>query len=212
MNLIVFGASGGTGQEVVKQALEQGHQVTAFVRNPDKIKLKSHNLQVVEGNIMDIGSIKKAMIGQNAVLCCIGSAPFKTGTIRSDSARNIVLAMEQTGVKRIVLQSSLGVGDSKVSFDKMPFIVRKIILPLVLQKAFDDHELQEEYLKQSILDWVVARPAGLDNGALTGNYRHDFAYNDKSITMKISRADTADFMLKQVSSNLYLKQKVGLSY
>jgi putative NADH-flavin reductase len=212
MKLIVFGASGGTGQEVVKQALEQGHQVTAFVRNPTKMTLKSPNLLVFEGNIMDLGSVKKAIQGQDGVVCNIGSGVFKIGTIRSDAAQNIVAAMEQTGVKRLVLQTSLGCGDSKVSFDKMPFVFRKVLVPFFMQKALDDHELQEDCLKNSTLDWVVVRPAGLNNGKLTGNYRHGFAYNDTSITLQISRADTADFMLKQVASDLYLKQKVGLSY
>jgi putative NADH-flavin reductase len=210
--IIVFGASGITGSHIVTQALEQDYFVTAFVRNTAKIKIQHSNLHIVQGDVMNIETVASAILEQDAVICCIGTAPFKNGTIRSDATENILAAMEKTGVKRFICQTSLGVGDSKVSFKLLPIFVRIFIVPFLIQKALEDHERQEKYIKTSNTDWTILRPAGLYNTALTKKYRHGFSYDDKTITLKISRADVAHFILQEVESSAYLHKKVGVSY
>jgi putative NADH-flavin reductase len=210
--IIVFGASGITGAHIVTQALEQGHFVTAFVRNAAKLKVQHSNLRIVQGDVMNVENVANVILGQDVVICCIGTAAFKNGTIRSDATKIILAAMEKTGVKRFICQTSLGVGDSKVSFKRLPFFVRIFIVPLLIQKALEDHERQENYIKASNTAWTIVRPAGLYNTALTKKYRHGFAYDDKTITMKISRADVAYFILEQVNSDVYKNKVVGVSY
>jgi putative NADH-flavin reductase len=210
--IIVFGASGITGAHIVTQALEQGYFVTAFVRNIVKLQMQNSNLHIVQGDVMNVENVANAILGQDVVICCIGTKPFKNGTVRSDATKVILEAMEKTGVKRFICQTSLGVGDSRISFKQLPFFVRLFIVPMFMQRALDDHEVQENYIKASKTDWTIVRPAGLYNTALTKKYRHGFAYDDKTITLKISRADVAHFILEQANSDVYKNKVVGVSY
>jgi putative NADH-flavin reductase len=198
MKLLVFGSTGGTGQELLKQALDQGHSVVAYARNPAKIDdIKHTGLQVVRGDVLDPAVVESAIAGQEAVLCSIGAGAERT-TLREDGTRNIVEAMGKTGVQRLICQSSLGVGDSRAN---LPFFTKYIIVSVFLRHAFADHERQEAIVKQSSLDWTIVRPPYLTDGRRTGTYRHGFPSTDKRIKGKISRADVADFILKQLTDN-----------
>ena len=210
--LLIFGSTGGTGRHLVEQALAQGYAVTAFARNPAAVSTKHADLRIIQGDVMDFPSVERAMQGQEAVLSTIGSPANKIGTVRSDGTRNIIRAMEMAGVRRFVCQTSLGYGDSRQVLDQTPFYFKYLIVPFILRKGFADHALQEEYIKQSQLEWVIVRPGNLTDGNLTGVYRHGFPETDKAITVKISRADVADFMLKQVQDRAYLKKTPGVSY
>jgi putative NADH-flavin reductase len=209
MNLVIFGATGGTGRELVRQALEQEHRVTAVARNPAAITLEHENLRVVKGDVLDYASVEAAIRGQDAVLSALGTRVLKKNSILSDGTRNIIRAMGSTGVKRFVCESSLGVGDSR---GQLGFLYNYLILPLFLRNIFVDKEVQEQYIKESGLEWVIVRPGALTNGPKTGRYRSGFGVTDKTIQGKISRADVADFMLKQVKDDRYLRQTPGVSY
>lgn len=117
--------------------------------------------------------------------------------------------MEKTGVKRLICQSSDGVGDSR---ERLPFIYKYLLVPFLLRRVFADHELQENHIKKSRLDWTIARPTALTNGDHTGAYQQGYNGDNKKVANKISRADTADFMLKQLADNDYLHQTPSLSY
>lgn len=212
MKLLIFGATGGTGLKLVEQALEKGYMVTAFARNPQKLPIQHPKLRIIQGDVMNLTSVINAMLGQDAVLSSIGAPANKTGTVRSTGTKNIIQAMEKAGIKRFICQTSLGYGDSIKVLDSTPFYFKHIIVPFLLKKGFADHALQEEYIKQSQLDWVIARPGNLTNNGLTGKYRQGFAATDKKIKVKISRADVADFMLKQLTEDTYLHKTPGLSY
>jgi len=212
MRLLVFGSSGGTGRHLVEQALEQGHAVTAFVRDPAKLGLAHPSLTLARGDVMDYPSVERAVPGHDAVLCAIGGPAGKGDTIRSDGTRNIIRAMEAAGVRRFVCQTSLGYGDSRAALNRTPWHFRYIIVPLLLRGVFADHERQEEHVKRSALDWIIVRPGILTNGSRTGAYRHGFAATDRTIKARLSRADAADFMLKQLSDDSYLRQTPGVSY
>jgi len=209
MKLLIFGSTGGTGRELVKQALEQGHSVTAYARNPAKIEdIKHSSLQVVRGDVLDPAGVEGAVAGQDAVLSTIGAGAGRT-TLREEGTRNIVAAMEKAGVQRLVCQSSLGIGDSRAN---LSIFTKYIVVSVFLRHAFADHEGQEAVVKQSSLAWTIVRPPHLTNGPRTGAYRHGFSPTDTLIKGKISRADVADFMLKQLTDDTYLRQTPGVSY
>ncbi len=209
MKIIIFGATGGTGRKFVEQALEQGHIVTAFARNPAKLDVKNENLQIVQGDVMDSASVERAVQGQDAVLSAIGAPDKSKDPVRSEGTRNIIRAMEQAGIRRFISLSTIGVGDSR---EMLPFLYKYILVPLFLRHAFADHAIQENYIEQSRLDWTIIRPAALTDGNHTGAYRHGFPVSEKNLKFKISRADVADFMLKQLTDNTYLHKTPGVSY
>ena len=207
MKLVVFGSTGSIGHELVVQALEQGHTVTAFARDPAKLEIEHANLAVAQGDALDSASVEKAVDGQDAVLCSLGAAA--KGTVRSEGTRNIVRAMEKAGVSRLICLSTLGVGNSRANLN---FFWKHIMFGLLLRRAYADHVRQEDYVKDSRLDWTIVRAGAFTDGNRTGVYRHGFPGTDKTIKGKISRADVADFMLKQLTERKYLHETPGLSY
>jgi putative NADH-flavin reductase len=209
MKLLVFGATGGTGREIVAQALDQRHVVTAFVRDPPAMTTKHERLKVVQGDIVDYSSVETAVQGQDAVLSALGVRQLGKTTILSDGTKHIIRAMDDHGVRRFICESSLGVGDSK---GQLGWLINLFIIPLFLRNVFRDKEVQEQYIKQSNLDWIIVRPAVLTNGPRTGIYRSGFSPTDRTIKGKISRTDVADFMLKQLTDDTYLRKTPGLSY
>lgn len=208
MKLLIVGSTGSIGVHLVAQALEQGHTVTAFARTPAKLdSIKHPNLRVVQGDVLDLESLVKAVTGQDAVLCSLGAG--REGHIRSEGTRNVIRAMEQTGVKRFICQTTLGAGDSR---NTLNFFWKYIMFGLLLKKAYKDHELQERFIQQSHLDWTITRPAAFVDGNRTGQYKHGFFESGAGLTLKISRADVADFMLKQLTNTTYLHKTPGQSY
>lgn len=208
MRFLVIGSTGGTGRELVRQALEQGHEVTALARTPEKLQIKHRHLHTMKGDVTDWRSVEQAVAGQDAVLCALGTRVMRKNTIQSEGTSNIIMAMEHHGVKRLVLESSLDVGDSK---GQLGFFFSFIIRPFMLRNIFADKEQQEKLVIDSPLDWIIVRPAYLTDGPRTGRYRAGFAASDR-IKRKISRADTADFMIKQTTESSYLRKTPGLSY
>ncbi|MEP6925753.1 MAG: SDR family oxidoreductase [Pyrinomonadaceae bacterium] len=208
MKIAIFGATGGTGRELVRQALEQNHEVTVFARTPSKINdLQHENLKIVQGDVLNFDGVEKAVVGQEAVLSALGSPTLKAGdTTLSDGTKNIIKAMEKHGIQRFICETSLGIGDS---YGQPGFFFTKIVVPFLLKHAFADKEIQERDIKTSKLDWIIVRPGRLTNSEKTGKYRHGL---DKSISGKISRADVADFMLKQLTDEQYLRKTPAICY
>jgi putative NADH-flavin reductase len=207
MKLIIFGATGSIGRQVVNQALEQGHAVTAFARDAAKVGIQHDNLRIALGNVMDPASVENAIVGHDAVLVSIGAG--RKGNVRAEGTRNIINAMEKLGVRRLICQSSLGVGDSRGNLNAF---WKYIMFGMLLRPAYADHTRQEDYVRQSNLDWIIVRPGAFIDGEHTGQYRHGFSAKDKTTKLKISRSDVADFMLKQLRNNRYLHLAAGLSY
>ena len=207
VKLIIFGSTGSIGRQLVKQALEQGHMVTAFARDPVRVDIKHNNLQVAQGNVMDPASVERAVQGHEAVLCSIGAG--RKGTVRSEGTRNIIRAMEKADVRRLICQTTLGVGDSQGNLN---FFWKYIMFGFFLRPMFADHILQENYVKQSHLDWIIVRAGAFTDGNRTGEYQHGFPDTDQTTKLKISRADVADFILKQLTDDTYLHKTPGLSY
>lgn len=211
MKLLLFGATGGTGKQVLLQALEQGYKVTIIVRNPSKITLANSNLKIIQGDVLT-ALPDEAFTGHDAVICCLGAPANKAATLRSEGTKNIIKAMKKANVNRFICQSSLGFDDSVEVLNRTSFIFKKIIVPYILKATFKEHLLQELAIKQSKLNWTIVRPGSLTNGIKTGKYKYGFSYNDSTLKVKISRADVADMMLKQLTMPQYLQKVVGISY
>ncbi len=208
MRIVIFGSTGNIGKPLVLEALALGYIVTAFTRNKKNLKeIKHRNLNVVQGDILDKEAVKKAVKNQDAVICVIGSG--RKGTVRSQGTSNIIEGMQSQGVKRLICQSTLGAGDSR---DNLNFFWKHIMFGWYLRGAYKDHELQEKYVMESDLNWTLVRPGAFTGGRATGNFRHGFAPDDRTVTLKISKADVAMFLLMQLNTDQYLKKTPGLSY
>jgi putative NADH-flavin reductase len=207
MKILVFGSTGSVGKIFVQQALDANHAVTAFTRNPSSISIRHPNLSIVQGDVLNHPAVEHATPGHDAVVCTLGAG--SQGTVRALGTRNIVSAMEKADVKRLICQSTLGAGDSRGNLN---FFWKYIMFGMLLRKAYADHELQENHVIQSNLHWTIIRPAAFTDGPRTGNYRHGFGTDANGLTLKISRADVADFLLKQLSDLTYLRKTPGQSY
>ena len=209
MRLLIVGATGGTGRQLVAQALERGHQVTAFARNPARVKLQHERLRVVRGNVLDYASVERAVRGQDAVLSALGHKRwFYPNRILSDGTRNLLRAMEALGVRRFVCETSLGVGDSR---GRMGLYYTLFVIPFILPFYFWDKGRQESVIRASPLDWTIVRPGVLTNGPRRGRYRHGPRVGSWIWTVRISRTDVADFMLNQLTDDTYLRSSPGVS-
>ncbi|HEX6747959.1 MAG TPA: SDR family oxidoreductase [Longimicrobium sp.] len=209
MNVVVFGATGGTGRELVKQALGHGHTVRAFVRSPDKLKVIHHRLEVVQGDVLDAPAVAEAVAGQDAALSALGVNNTKPNTVLSDGTRNLLAAMEERKVRRLLFVSSLGVGDSK---GQLGPLYNWILLRTLLKHIFADKETAEEQVRDSKLDWTIVRPGRLTDGRLTAKYRTGPDAAKGRWFPKVSRADVADFMLHALERNAHVRAISGICY
>lgn len=208
MNLVIFGATGGTGQALVQQALDRGHTVTAFVRKASRMRIQHGRLRLALGDVLDYGTVEAAIAGQDAVLSALGHKRWLLKTsILSKGTRNILAAMAKCGVKRFVCETSLGVGDSR---GRLGILYTFFMIPFLLYFYFQDKELQEKCIMQSALDWVIVRPAALTNGKQTGAVREGKDVGSRFLTHSISRADVASFMLSEVKDDRYLRDTPGV--
>ncbi len=195
MKIAVFGASGRTGILIVYQALHQGHQVTAFTRNLTRVTINHKNLTTLEGDVLDPAAVSAAIEGSDAVLCALGVDHNKPTTVLSDATLNIVKAMHDTGVKRLVCMSSAGLLGNDGGF-----WFGKVIMPLFLRHVFADKKRQAEVIRNSGLEWVIVRPVGLTDSPKTGSYKVNPGI---PTSWTVPRADVADFMIKCAADKKY---------
>lgn len=209
MKLLVIGGTGKTGRELIKQGLAQGHVITAIARNPKKLKFDNPNFSVVKGDVLIPDSLENPFRGQDAVISALGHKRFFIKTsILSRGTKNIINAMNNNGVKRFICITSLGIKDSKF---KLGLYYTLFTIPVILFFYFLDKSKQEELIMKSHLDWTIVRPGQLTNGKKRTNYKHDLKAGNYILTKMISRASVAHFILKNLDSNLYLRQAVGVT-
>jgi putative NADH-flavin reductase len=208
MNITIFGASGRTGQQLVSQALDRGHQVTAYMRRPEALTIPHPGLRVITGTLNEPDKLREAISGAEACLSALGgnslrkrSTEFTTGMDR------IVSLTEQEGVPRLVYLSSVGAGESR-SYLPQPF--RFLIADMMLRVPLADHTLNEQRIAGSKLQWTVVRPGGLGDGPITGKITHGCGKTVFKSNATISRADVASFMLDQLSETTYVNKAVWL--
>ena len=208
MKLLIVGATGGTGRELVTQALDRGDEVSAFARRPDALGRRD-GLRDIAGDVLDAAAVERAVAGHDAVVCVVGKPATRPGTVRSEGTRNIVQAMERSGTKRLVCLSTIGIGDTRQT---LPALYRRLLVPLLLRATFAEHTRQEAVVRASRLDWTIVRAGALKDGARTGSYRHGFPPTDHDIRFEISRADVAGFILDQVADPGYVRGVPSVSY
>ena len=206
MKLLIFGATGGTGRQCIDQALAQGHQVTAFVRQPAALAVQHPDLTIIQGDITDQDAVQRAIPGHDVVISALGTRGGPA--VLPEGTRNILEAMASHGVRRSLWVSSFGAGDS---LQQMGWLSQTLIVKGLLRQAIQEKNAQEQIILASGGDWIIARPGGLTDGPLTGTYRVT-GPGDKVGRPSISRADVADFMLKNLTDDRYVRKAVGLTY
>jgi putative NADH-flavin reductase len=203
MKVIVFGANGRTGLLTVFQALEKGHQVTAFARKSSSVTIQHKNLNIIQGDILEYEKVKEAIQGQDVVISTLGVESRKYTTVLSEGTANIIRAMIELTMKRFICMSSAGILGNDGGF-----WFGKIILPLFLKQVFEDKKRQMKLIQESDLEWVIIRPVGLTDAPKTGKYQ---VYDKIPGSATIPRADVADFMLKLMTDKKYDKMMPAIS-
>ncbi|NML66538.1 SDR family oxidoreductase [Hymenobacter sp. RP-2-7] len=205
MKVLVIGAAGESGQQIVEKALAAGHAVTALVHHPDEYHAPA-GVQVKTGDATDATAVGQAVAGQDAVIDAIGGkTPYLSTHLEQAAAKVIVAAMQQHGVRRLIAISVLGVGDSK---EQATFFYEHLLLPTFLRGAAPDKAAMEAEVQQSNLDFVLVRPPYLSNDPATGQAH---VVTGETKAHSITRTDLAQFIVEQLTSDTYLGQAVTVT-
>ena len=221
MRLAVFGSTGGTGRRLVERAIAEGHDVTALARKPSRVTARHERLHLVVGDAFDPASVRETIAGNEAVICVLGSRqpsnplhPRRPGDphgVGSAGSENIIAAMREHGLRRLVCQTAWGVGESRRDPGFAGAFFMNVLVPPLLRDEYADKEAQEKVVAESDLDWVIVRPMILTNGPWTNDYRADVDLKPGRRPY-ISRADVADFLLKQLSDEAFVRRAPAIGY
>jgi putative NADH-flavin reductase len=209
MNVVIFGASRGVGRCLVEQALAQGYDVTAAVRNPATVEITHERLHVLPCDVLDPASVNRAIAGQDVVFCTLGTTSKGPITLYSAGAHNIVQGMQAHQVRRLIFLSNFGIlGETARDLRgaALLFLAKRFI-----RHTLVDHRQALEEIRKHAPEWVVVRPLPLSNKPWTGRYR--IAVDGLPAKgMQIARADVADFMMRQATSDDYLYKVPAIAY
>jgi len=201
MKVLILGATGGTGRLIVRDALQKGHSVVALVRSTAGADLPGAEL--IEGDARNEIALGRALDGCDAVISALGTGMgFRKVSLLTEATRALIVAMQRSGVRRLVCISALGVGNSR---GHGGFVFDRLFQPLLLSEAYKDKDRQEVAIRASSLDWVIVRPGMLTNDPARGSVR---AIVDLAGVKggKVARADVARFVVEQLVTNTWLKQ------
>lgn len=205
MNIIIFGATGATGHHIVEQALAQNHTVTAFVRDPARLKIQHPRLNYVIGDVMNAESVEAAMANHEAVLCALGVFPESKADAKrkqtnipvcSEGTRHILSAMSTHQVSRLIVESSTSVGESYHT----GCLGAGFIVKCAMRSIMEDKELQELLIKNSSTSWTIVRPVKLKNRPASGKLQTGDNLS-WSLFSTVSHADVAHFMVDALSTH-----------
>lgn len=211
MNIAIFGAHGPTGLLLTQQALDKGYTVTAVTRHPETFPLQHAHLRVMRGDVYDLTTVEQAIAGQDAVLSTLG-VPFSRQpiTVYSQGVAHIVQAMQRLGVRRLICVSSSAAGTDHDT--GAGFVFDKILQPLVMstigKTTYADMKRMETLLMQSGLDWTIVRPSGLFETPAVTDYQVAEDHIRRQFT---SRADLADCMLQQLTTDRYSRKVIAVA-
>jgi putative NADH-flavin reductase len=204
MKVLVLGATGRTGRELLAGALGQGHEVTALARDPSRLTVQDDRLRVLVGSATDPATVERAVAGHDAILCALGPTSARE-LVRSELMRAsipaLVSSMERHGVRRLILLSALGVAESAHHAPRVP----RFAFGTILRQVGKDKERAEDAVRASHLEWTIVYPPALTNRPATGGYRHGESLK-LSGSPTISRADLAQFMLAQLTDDRYVRK------
>ena len=214
--VLVVGATGGSGREAVRQLLAEGYAVTAFSRHADQLDIEHANLRTVNGDAMRIEDIDSATAGQDAVVVTLGisESPLRVRlrgsattpiNVRSAGTANVIAAMRSHGIRRLAVQTSYGVGETRT---KLP-LTERLVFKLLLKPQIDDTERQEQLVRSSGLDWVIVQPVTLTDGV--DDEAAFTSVEGETRRMKVSRRSVARFLVDAVKAPDYVGRAVALS-
>jgi putative NADH-flavin reductase len=209
MRITIFGATGGTGKQLVEQALAAGYQVVAYVRNPSKLNTRHENLTIAKGDLADQAMIERAISGADAVISVLGPRGDSKNKPITRGMQNIIEAMKKQGVRRLIISSTLSAKDP----NDLPDFKAKALVNLVkltMHAAYEEIVSVAETVRKSDLDWTIVRLTTLNNNPKPGKVRVGYLGKGE-VGLRISRADLAEFMLKQVQDTKYLRQAPVIS-
>ncbi len=207
MKLVVLGATGRTGVEIVRQAIERGHAVTVFVRSPDPLRAFNGRVSVQQGDLLNSDALEQVIRGHDAVVSAFGP---RTPVSKTDQnllqrfATALTNAMLQAGVKRVVVESVAFL--FKDSIVPPAYLLGRLFFPAIVADA----SAMERIFEESDLDWTMVRPPELTDKPYTGKYRVREGHLPR-FGFKISRADVADFMLNAAEDHVSKHKIVGIS-
>jgi len=208
MKVVIFGANGKTGLLLVEYALSKGYQVVAYIRRTRSLNYSHPNLTKIIGNLDNIQKLQEAITGSDACISALGGKSLtKHSYTFINGIENIITAMEQVGVKRMIYLSSLGVGDSRAY---MPWLKRFLIADVILRIPLSDHNTNEKRINNSKLQWTIIRPGGLNDHLISEILNHGTENIKIEGSPSISRANVAEFMLKQLFEKKYINKSVWI--
>jgi uncharacterized protein YbjT (DUF2867 family) len=209
MRLTIFGATGGAGRQLVEQALAAGHQVVAFVRNPSKLATRHERLTIVQGELADQAAIERAVSGADAVISVLGPRGGSEGKPITRGMQNILAAMKQQDVRRLIISSTPSASDPNDLPDPK-FRALVALVRLTMRAAYEEIVGVAEAVRKSDRDWTIVRVSMLNDNPGSGKVRVGYLGKGE-VGVRISRADMAGFMLKQVQDTGYLRQAPVIS-
>lgn len=209
MKIVVFGASRGVGCHIVEQALDAGHHVTAFVRSPSAFASKHPNLTIYQGDAMNAAAVEQAIAGQEAVISALGPARPPVPGMMETAAKNIVTGMKKHGVRRLVSTTGAGVRQPEDT-PKFADQLIALLLNVLAKDVVRDSAANVHVIQASDLDWTVVRYPRLSDGEHRGKYR--VGYVGRNSSSQLSRADGADFVLKELTEMKWLRKLPVVSY
>ena len=208
MKLTIFGATGRTGHYLLERAVAAGHDVTVLVRHPAKLSLQNPRLKVMPGNLTDALQVAQAVTGAEVVISALGPAGNAPVFEISEGTQNIISAMQQHGVRRLVISAGAGVGDPNDA-PKVFNRVMNVLLKLAAGNVYEDMRRTVELVRASGLDWTVVRVPRLTEDPPTGAVK--VGYVGKGMGVRLSRSDMAEFMLKQAADKTYVCKAPAIS-
>jgi nucleoside-diphosphate-sugar epimerase len=216
MKVTVIGSTGGSGRAAVEHLLSAGHDVTAFSRRPEAVAIRADRLRVVQGDVMNGADVERAVEGSDAVVVTLGISenPLRVRIrgaartaldVRSAGTRNVIAAMQRLGVRRLVVQTSYGVGETRA----MLRLFDKLFFELILKPQIADTERQTQDIAESGLDWVIVQPVHLTDGL--DDDMPFVSTAGETGKMKVSRRSVGRFLAHAAEGTTFLRQSVALS-
>jgi uncharacterized protein len=206
MNILLLGATGRVGSQIVPYALHERHRVTVLVRTPEKVQINNENLTIIQGNVLHKDDIERAMHGMDVVISALNTDGTTT---LSESMPLIIEAMKNEGIKRIITIGTAGILQSRTTPNSLRY--QSSESKRKSTRAAKEHHKVYEMLKQSTLEWTIVCPTYLPDGERLGNYRIDRDFLPEGGVV-ISVQDTAEFTFKQIKASDYIKSRVGICY
>lgn len=208
--IALFGATGLTGRQFLEQALAAGHEVVALVRNPAKLDVKSHSITIIQGDVLDAQAVLRTVQGTDLVISLFGHVKGSPEWLQTHGTQNILTAMEQAGVRRIISLSGGGLPFPEKDKPKFPDLLIRTIMKIAVPKVLNDAIRHHQVLAASDRQWVIVRGPRLTNEPARGSYRVGWVGVNASTS--IGRSDLAHFILRLVNDTAFDKQMPFVSY